>query len=62
MPSSASAGSASAIELGYFVNCVAQDIRPDVITPEEAMRAVQACLAAQALAASGATVSVPDFT
>ncbi len=54
-------GGALAAELGYFVNCIAHRVPPDAITPEEAMAAVQACLAAEASAATGATVSVLDF-
>jgi UDP-N-acetylglucosamine 3-dehydrogenase len=54
-------GGALAAELGYFVNCVQQGTPPTVVTPEEAMAAVQACLAAESSAATGKTVSVQDF-
>ena len=43
-------------ELGYFVNCVATGHPPSVITPEESMAAVKACLAAEQSAASGEIV------
>lgn len=34
-------------ELSYFVNCILQRKRPTIITPEESMAAVEACLAAE---------------
>jgi UDP-N-acetylglucosamine 3-dehydrogenase len=54
-------GGALAAELGYFVNCVQRGVPPDIITPEDAMQAVRACLAAEASATTGTTVPVPDF-
>ena len=41
-------------ELAYFTTCVATGRRPEIITPEESMRAVEACLAAERSAVSGA--------
>jgi len=43
-------------ELAYFMNGVAQGIRPTVITPEESREAVRACLAAESSAATGKLV------
>jgi len=54
-------GGALAEELEYFVNCIINKTPPTVITPEESMAAVQACLAAEASASSGKVVSVQDF-
>ncbi len=34
-------------ELSYFVNCILQGKKPTIITPEESMSAVEACLAAE---------------
>jgi UDP-N-acetylglucosamine 3-dehydrogenase len=54
-------GGALAEELNYFITCILDRTPPTIITPEESMAAVQACLAAEASAASGKVVSVPDF-
>ena len=54
-------GGALAEELGYFLNCIVDDTPPSIITPEESMAAVQACLAAEHSAEIGAPVQVPDF-
>ena len=45
-------------ELAYFTNCVATGEKPTVITPEESMAAVVACLAAEKSAATGKVVKV----
>jgi UDP-N-acetylglucosamine 3-dehydrogenase len=54
-------GGALAEELNYFLTCVIDKTQPTVITPEESMAAVQACLAAEASAASGKVMSVQSF-
>lgn len=54
-------GGALADELRYFANSILEDKPPTVITPEESSAATQACLAAEASAASGQVVSVQDF-
>jgi UDP-N-acetylglucosamine 3-dehydrogenase len=54
-------GGALAEELNYFLNCIVNNTPPTVITPKESMAAVQACLAAEASAASGRPISVQDF-
>jgi predicted dehydrogenase len=46
-------------ELAYFVGCVQEGRRPEVITPEESRAAVAACLAAEESAATGAVVRLP---
>lgn len=43
-------------ELMYFANCVIAGEKPTVITPEESMAAVTACLAAEKSAATGKVV------
>jgi len=43
-------------ELSYFAECVRNGERPTVITPEESMAAVEACLAAEKSAATGKIV------
>ena len=43
-------------ELDYFLTCVLENKRPTVISPEESLRAVEACLAAEESAASGRVV------
>lgn len=43
-------------ELAYFANCVIEGRKPTVITPEESMAAVVACLAAEQSAAIGEIV------
>ena len=45
-------------ELAYFVNCIADNTPPTVITPDESMAAVVACLAAEKSAATGKVVKV----
>ena len=47
-------------ELDYFATCIAEGRPPTVIRPEESMAAVQACLAAEASAATGRVVRVED--
>jgi UDP-N-acetylglucosamine 3-dehydrogenase len=54
-------GGALAEELEYFVNSIINKTPPTIITPEESMAAVQACLAAEASASSGRVVSVQSF-
>ncbi|MEA3335095.1 MAG: Gfo/Idh/MocA family oxidoreductase [Chloroflexota bacterium] len=55
-------GGALAEELGYFLNCIVDGTPPVVITPEESLAAVQACLAAEHSAEIGAPVPVADFS
>jgi UDP-N-acetylglucosamine 3-dehydrogenase len=43
-------------ELAYFINCVAEDRPIDVITPQESLEAVRACLAAEESARTGEVV------
>jgi UDP-N-acetylglucosamine 3-dehydrogenase len=45
-------------ELMYFANCVISGEKPTVITPEESMEAVRACLAAEKSAATGRVVQL----
>ena len=45
-------------ELAYFADCVLEGERPTVITPEESMAAVEACLAAEKSAATGKIVKL----
>ena len=45
-------------ELAYFVNCIATDEKPTVITPEESREAVRACLAAEESARTGQVVKI----
>jgi UDP-N-acetylglucosamine 3-dehydrogenase len=45
-------------ELAYFANCVLDGKKPSVITPEESMEAVRACLAAEDSATKGQVVRV----
>ena len=47
-------------ELAYFARCVATDTPPTVISPEESLAAVQACLAAEKSAATGRVVKLPQ--
>ncbi len=54
-------GGALAEELNYFLTCITNKTPPTIITPEESMAAVQACLAAEVSAASGKVVSVQGF-
>ena len=46
-------------ELSYFATCVLAGTPPSVITPEESLRAVEACLAAEKSAATGRVVKLP---
>lgn len=43
-------------ELDYFLTCILEEKRPSVITPDESLRAVEACLAAEESAARGKVV------
>ena len=43
-------------ELDYFLTCVIENKRPTVISPEESLRAVEACLAAEESAATDQVV------
>jgi len=43
-------------ELDYFLTCVLENKRPTVISPEESLRAVEACLAAEESAATDQVV------
>ena len=43
-------------ELAYFATCVQEGRKPDVITPEESLAAVEACLAAEQSATTGEVV------
>jgi UDP-N-acetylglucosamine 3-dehydrogenase len=43
-------------ELDYFLTCIIENKRPTVISPEESLRAVEACLAAEESAATGRVV------
>lgn len=45
-------------ELDYFTTCVLEGREPEIISPEESMRAVEACLAAEESAAKGTVVSI----
>ena len=45
-------------ELAYFATCVQEGRKPDVITPEESLAAVEACLAAEQSAATGEVVQL----
>ena len=45
-------------ELSYFATCVAEGTPPTVITPEESLEAVRACLAAEKSAATGKIVKL----
>ena len=49
-------------ELDYFATCVSEGRSPTVIRPEESLAAVQACLAAEASAATGRVVRVEDVS
>ncbi len=48
-------------ELRYFVDCIQMDVTPDIITPEESMATVIACLAAEESAATGKEVDIEWF-
>ena len=43
-------------ELDYFLTCILENKRPTLISPEESLRAVEACLAAEESAATGRVV------
>ncbi|MBM4038952.1 MAG: Gfo/Idh/MocA family oxidoreductase [Planctomycetes bacterium] len=45
-------------ELSYFARCIREGTRPTVITPEESLRAVEACLAAERSATTGRVVKL----
>ena len=45
-------------ELRYFVDCIQEGVKPTVITPEESMAAVVACLAAEESARTGKVVEL----
>jgi predicted dehydrogenase len=45
-------------ELAYFANCLLAGNKPEIVTPEEALEAVRACLAAEESAAKGSVVRV----
>jgi len=45
-------------ELSYFANCIAEGRPPTIISPEESMAAVRACLAAEKSAATGKVVKL----
>lgn len=45
-------------ELDYFATCVLEQRKPDIISPEESMRAVEACLAAEESAAKDTVVAI----
>jgi predicted dehydrogenase len=54
-------GGALAEELNYFLQCILSNTRPAVITPEESMAAVVACLAAEKSAATGKVERIADM-
>lgn len=43
-------------ELAYFVRCIIEGRKPTVVSPRDAMHAVEACLAAEESAATGAPI------
>jgi predicted dehydrogenase len=45
-------------ELSYFLRCIQQRRAPEVITPQESLEAVRACLAAEESAATGQVVHI----
>ena len=45
-------------ELSYFATCIDEGRRPEIITPEESLAAVEACLAAERSAATGDVVTL----
>ena len=49
-------GGALRDELAYFVRCISEGNAPTIITPQESLEAVRACLAAEESAASGQIV------
>ena len=54
-------GGALAEELGYFLSCIVNGTPPTIITPEESLAAVQACLAAEHSADIGVPVQAAAF-
>jgi predicted dehydrogenase len=54
-------GGALAEELNYFANCVLENRPPQLITPEESMAAVVACLAAEKSAALKRIVRIDEM-
>jgi UDP-N-acetylglucosamine 3-dehydrogenase len=54
-------GGALAEELSYFLQCILSNTRPTVITPEESMAAVVACLAAEKSALTGKVERIADM-
>ncbi|MCD6361565.1 MAG: Gfo/Idh/MocA family oxidoreductase [Armatimonadetes bacterium] len=54
-------GGALRDELRYFADCIQMDVEPDIITPEESMATVLACLAAEESAATGKEVEIEWF-
>jgi len=52
---------ALAEEINYFLNCVINQTPPTVITPEESMAAVVACLAAEKSATTGEVIKVAEM-
>ncbi len=47
-------------ELSYFLQCVLEDRKPAVITPEESAAAVKACLAAEESASNGKVIQLSN--
>jgi predicted dehydrogenase len=45
-------------ELQYFANCILEGREPAIITPQEALEAVRACLAAEESSRLGSPVAV----
>ncbi len=45
-------------ELAYFANCLLEGDKSEIVTPEEALEAVRACLAAEESAAKGSVVRI----
>ena len=46
-------------ELSYFATCVLEGKQPTIISPDDSLRAVEACLAAERSAATGRVVKLP---
>lgn len=47
-------------ELSYFVHCILQNKKPTIITPEESLSAVEACLAAEESAKTGKIITLSE--
>ena len=47
-------------ELSYFVNCILESKRPTIITPEESLAAVEACLAAEESARTSKIITLSE--